>query len=93
MRRTAVGPYQIVKRQGRFEVHDGSAVLSKHGNYLDAEEAALRAWLARSKRAMTVRLNRNANRGSLHFLPNQLNMPPTRPPVSSAFFCFASKLS
>jgi hypothetical protein len=45
MRRRAVGPYQIVRRQGRFEVRDGSAVLSRHATYLDAEDAALRAWL------------------------------------------------
>ena len=29
----------------------------------------------------------------LYFLPHQSNMPPMRPPVSNAFFCFASRLS
>jgi hypothetical protein len=28
-----------------------------------------------------------------YFLPHQSNMPPMRPPVSNAFFWFASKLS
>jgi hypothetical protein len=43
-----VGPYRVLKRQGRFEVHDGRAVLSRHGNFLDAEEAALCTWLQNS---------------------------------------------
>jgi hypothetical protein len=47
MRRTAMGPYQIVKRQGRFEVHDGHAVQCRHDSYFDAEDWALRAWLGR----------------------------------------------
>jgi hypothetical protein len=29
----------------------------------------------------------------LYFLPHQSKMPPMRPPVSNAFFCFASRLS
>jgi hypothetical protein len=29
----------------------------------------------------------------LYLLPHQSNMPPMRPPVSNAFFCFASRLS
>jgi hypothetical protein len=49
MRRAMIGPYQIRKRQGRFEIHDGSAVLSRHATYLDAEEAALRRWLHKSR--------------------------------------------
>jgi hypothetical protein len=28
-----------------------------------------------------------------YFLPHQSKMPPMRPPVSNAFFCFASRLS
>lgn len=49
MRREMIGPYQIVKRQGRFEVHDGSAVLSQHSTFADAEDAALRRWLHKSR--------------------------------------------
>jgi hypothetical protein len=49
MRRTAVGPYQIVKRQGRFKVHDGSAILSRHSTFADAEDAAIRRWLHKSR--------------------------------------------
>jgi hypothetical protein len=44
-----IGPYQIVKRQSRFEVHDGSAVLSRHSTFADAEDAALRRWLHKSR--------------------------------------------
>jgi len=45
MRREMIGPYQIRKRQGRFEVHDGHAVLSRHETFLAAEERAIREWL------------------------------------------------
>jgi hypothetical protein len=45
MRRRIVGPYQIVKRQGRFEIHDGSVVISRHESFLSAEERAIREWL------------------------------------------------
>jgi hypothetical protein len=31
--------------------------------------------------------------GPFYFLPHQSKMPPMRPPVSNAFFCFASRLS
>jgi hypothetical protein len=36
---------------------------------------------------------RPAFQSGLYFLPHQSNMPPMRPPVSNAFFCFASRLS
>jgi hypothetical protein len=31
--------------------------------------------------------------GAVYFLRHQSNMPPMRPPVSNAFFCFSSRLS
>jgi hypothetical protein len=37
---TGNGPYRVLKRQGRFEVHDGREVLSQHESFLDAEEAS-----------------------------------------------------
>jgi hypothetical protein len=49
MRRRTIGPYQIVKRQGRFELYDGSAVLSRHGTFADAEDDAIRRWLHKSR--------------------------------------------
>jgi hypothetical protein len=47
--RRVVGPFQIVERRNRFEVRRGRALLSTHANYLDAEEAALRAWLRKGE--------------------------------------------
>jgi hypothetical protein len=49
MRRTVIGPLRIVERRNQFEVRRGRAVLSKHDNYLDAEDAALRRWLHKSR--------------------------------------------
>jgi hypothetical protein len=41
----------------------------------------------------TSKSRRPALQSGLYFLPHQSNMPPMRPPVSNAFFCFASRLS
>jgi hypothetical protein len=59
MRRTAVGPYQIRKRNGRFEVMDGHAVLSRHETFFDAEEAALRAWLHKNAKLTAAMATRS----------------------------------
>jgi hypothetical protein len=40
-----VGPFQIVERKDQFEVRHNGTVLSKHNNFLNAEDAALRIWL------------------------------------------------
>jgi hypothetical protein len=42
-----VGPFWIVERRNQFEVRRSGncTVLSKHNNFLNAEEAALRMWL------------------------------------------------
>jgi hypothetical protein len=45
MRRAMIGPYQIFERREQFEVRKGGTILSRHDTYLDAEDAALRAWL------------------------------------------------
>jgi hypothetical protein len=36
---------------------------------------------------------RSCEVAALYFLLHQSKMPPMRPPVSNAFFCFASRLS
>jgi hypothetical protein len=40
-----VGPFSIVERRDQFEVRHGGTVLSRHNNFLHAEDAALRIWL------------------------------------------------
>jgi hypothetical protein len=45
-------PFKIVERRNKFEVRSGRTVLSKHDKYLDAEDAALRAWLHKNMTMM-----------------------------------------
>ena len=66
-------------------------------------------WLPRSSASQGIAKSKNSYRSrwfpqaralrgplprrAIYFLRHQSNMPPMRPPVSNAFFCFASRLS